>query len=111
MTPECQRCGACCHGLDVLLTGAEADYFESDSRRLALTVLYPRVGATALRFMRRHPDADRCVTLLGTLGNCRCGIYTHRPLLCREFQAGSEDCQTARRRLGLSAEEPLQRGP
>jgi Fe-S-cluster containining protein len=101
MASDCQRCGACCHGLDVLLSDAEAEQFESDPKWLALTTPYPRTAAPPLRFMKRHPDTDRCVALQGTLGHCTCGIYARRPGLCRDFAAGCEDCQTARRQRGL----------
>jgi Fe-S-cluster containining protein len=96
---DCQRCGACCHGLDVLLSDAEAEQFESDPKLLALTTLCPRPGAPPLRFMKRHADTDRCVALQGPLGHCTCGIYARRPGLCRDFAAGSEDCQASRRRF------------
>lgn len=36
--------------------------------------------------------------------NQRCTIYTTRPNICREFQAGSSQCQEARNRNGM---EPL----
>ena len=31
-----------------------------------------------------------------------CTIYEHRPNVCRIFQAGTEECQEARRRIGLA---------
>jgi Fe-S-cluster containining protein len=102
-TYECRRCGACCHGLDVLLTDAEAERFESQPRLLALTRLHVRRGAPPLRFMRREPDTDRCAALKGSLGDCCCGIYAQRPTLCRDFTAGSEECLAARRRSGQEA--------
>jgi Fe-S-cluster containining protein len=105
MTGDCQRCGACCVGLDVLLTDAEADRFEADPRLVALTTLHVRGGAPALRFMRRDPRTDRCVALEGPLGACRCGIYAERPALCRDFAAGSPDCLAARKRRGLPADD------
>jgi Fe-S-cluster containining protein len=30
-------------------------------------------------------------------------VYENRPLVCREFQAGSEDCHMVRRALRLEA--------
>lgn len=100
MSFDCQTCGACCHGLDVLLTDAEADQFEGDPRLVALTTLYRRPGAPALRFMKRHRDTDRCVALDGPLHANACRIYAQRPTLCREFAAGSPDCIAARARFG-----------
>lgn len=40
--------------------------------------------------------------------NNRCTIYETRPDVCRRFEAGSEQCQEARRRLGLKALVPSQ---
>ena len=102
MTFDCQRCGACCFGLDVLLTDAEADDFESRPDRVRLTVLHPRTAAPPLRFMKREAGTDRCVALEGSLGDCRCGIYGERPALCRDFAPGSPDCLAARARAGFS---------
>jgi Fe-S-cluster containining protein len=106
MGGECQRCGACCHGLDVLLSDAEAEQFESDPKLLALTVLRPWGAGPPLRFMKRHKETDRCVALGGVLGECACGIYARRPGLCRDFAAGSEDCQAARRERGFEDQNP-----
>jgi Fe-S-cluster containining protein len=39
--------------------------------------------------------------------NQRCEIYATRPQVCREFAAGSEQCQEARRRGGLPPLLPL----
>ena len=45
---------------------------------------------------------DRCAALAGEIGSrAQCSVYEHRPLVCREFQAGSEDCIMVRRRFGL----------
>jgi Fe-S-cluster containining protein len=104
MASDCQRCGACCVGLDVLLTDAEAERFESRLRLLALTRLHAHSSAPPLPFMKRDPTSDRCMALQGALGQCACGIYDERPALCRAFAAGSADCQSARRQHGLPAE-------
>ena len=39
----------------------------------------------------------------------RCTIYPTRPQVCREFAAGSEDCQRVRSLRGLAPLEPVQR--
>jgi Fe-S-cluster containining protein len=45
----------------------------------------------------------RCAALTGQVGRqVACGIYEWRPSPCREFQAGSDACQQARRRHGLA---------
>jgi Fe-S-cluster containining protein len=44
---------------------------------------------------------DRCAALEGD-GRYHCVIYDDRPKTCRDFTLGSENCLTARRRVGLS---------
>ncbi len=98
---DCRKCGACCVGIDVLLTDAEAEHYESQPGLERLTVLYqPRAGLAA-RFMARDPQTDRCQALEGPLGDCRCGIYAQRPYLCRYLQPGDPQCLEARRRAGF----------
>ena len=47
---------------------------------------------------------NRCSALLGELGNrAQCSVYENRPLVCREFQPGSEDCIMVRRSFDLPA--------
>jgi Fe-S-cluster containining protein len=47
---------------------------------------------------------NRCAALAGELGNrAQCSVYANRPLVCREFQPGSEDCVMVRRSFGLPA--------
>jgi Fe-S-cluster containining protein len=108
---DCQLCGACCVGLDVLLTDAEAQRFESDPRRIALTVLYQARPGLNARFMKRDATTDRCVALAGPLDRCRCTIYDRRPTLCREFAAGSPDCLEARRRAAALRCQDAGRNP
>jgi len=45
----------------------------------------------------------RCAALTGTIGKrAACAIYEWRPSPCREFAAGSEACERARLRRGLT---------
>jgi Fe-S-cluster containining protein len=47
---------------------------------------------------------NRCSALVGKLGSrAQCSVYQNRPLVCREFQPGSEDCLTVRRSFDLPA--------
>jgi Fe-S-cluster containining protein len=47
---------------------------------------------------------NRCSALEGEIGRrASCGVYENRPLVCREFQAGSDDCIMARSKFGLPA--------
>lgn len=103
---DCCKCGACCIvGLDVLLTLGESSYFETRADLVQLTVLYQGRFHPAPRFMRQV-EGGRCAALEGELRNCRCTIYGERPSLCREFEAGSEDCLAARQKLGFDAPAP-----
>ena len=43
---------------------------------------------------------NRCAALDGQLGSqVSCSVYSMRPLVCQEFQSGSEDCKMVRRRF------------
>jgi len=45
---------------------------------------------------------NRCAALTGEIGRrAQCSVYANRPLVCREFQAGSDDCIMVRRSFGL----------
>ena len=99
MVYDCQHCGACCRGLDVLLDEADTARFLLGPQLLALTHLHQVRPGWKLRFMRRSADTDTCVALEGPLTNCRCTIYEQRPDLCRQFEAGSPDCLAARARV------------
>ncbi len=45
---------------------------------------------------------NRCAALVGEIGTrAGCSVYKNRPLVCREFQPGSEDCITVRRSFKL----------
>lgn len=99
---DCRACGACCFTFDVLLSECDRDRFEKSAALVSLTVLYRPAGASgAWRFMRREQPAQRCAALAGELRSCYCTIYEDRPDLCREFEAGSEDCLQARRQHGI----------
>lgn len=99
---DCCKCGACClAGFDVLLGEEDVDRFEAAPGLLRLTVLHQRPG-WPMRFMAKGEDGARCAALEGELGEVRCTIYDDRPGLCREFEAGSDDCVEARQRFGLA---------
>ena len=61
------------------------------------------VTANTSRLRGTDHSPARCAALTGKLGQqVACGIYEWRPSPCREFQAGSPACNSARRRHGLS---------
>lgn len=101
MSLDCQSCGACCVGSDVLLGEGEAARFATDSRLAGLVVLRTVRPGVSLPFLKRTADTDTCVAFAGPLGRCRCTIYEHRPFLCRDLEPGSEYCLEARRRAGM----------
>lgn len=91
--PDCQSCGGCCAWSEtwpVLMgpgdgAGIPDDLIDFDNER-----------------MLSH--GHRCAALEGVLGrHVGCGVYAMRPLVCREFQSGSDDCLMVRRALGLEA--------
>lgn len=107
-TPDCLTCGACCvspfqgEGYIQLAEGEEealirrlglpvVDVIPEDEERLVL--LGTRVNAQGHRV---------CRALDGKVGRrVECAIYESRPLLCRQFEAGSPECLQARRAVGL----------
>ena len=101
---DCQTCGACCATFDVWLMGGDRDRFERSQKLVVLTRTYGPSGAGGdWRFMSRDDKTGCCVALEGGLRSCRCTIYDERPWLCREFEAGSEDCLEARRKHGIDS--------
>jgi hypothetical protein len=53
---------------------------------------------------RMQCHGNRCSALAGEVGSrAQCSVYENRPLVCREFQPGSEDCIMVRRSFGLPA--------
>ncbi len=84
------------------------DVFEVDLLR------EPRIGEQAQPL--RDPGLDGEVGYLNCLEsgacpllngeNC-CGIYPTRPSVCVLFEAGSDECQEARRVFGIPALEPV----
>jgi Fe-S-cluster containining protein len=82
--------------------GDDRERFERSPTLVVLTHTYGPAGAGGdWRFLKRNEAAGCCVALEGGLHKCRCMIYDDRPLLCREFEAGSEDCLEARRKHGF----------
>jgi uncharacterized protein len=96
----CQTCGACCASFRVDFSVYESQA-EGGSVPEGLSV---EVTAHTCRMRGTDHSPPRCAALMGTLGDkVACGIYEWRPSPCREFEAGSEPCLQARRRLGLPA--------
>lgn len=99
---ECDGCGACCRTFRVLVSAEDA----ARERRIAGEAReLPDHQATPLwRFqLFPLPFHEACCFLDEAL---RCTIYATRPRVCREFAAGGERCQEARREAGLEALAP-----
>ena len=96
----CTSCGACCAKFRVSFYWAESDAYPGGHVPVALTVL-----VTPHRLAMRGTDSGspRCVALEGEVGRqVGCAIYGQRPTPCREFTAGDERCNAARRVYGLT---------
>lgn len=100
---ECDGCGACCETWRVLVAEEDAQReprIRDEARELPENqrtpywrfVLFPLPFHTSCAFLD---------------GQKRCGIYETRPRVCREFEAGSERCQEARRLNNLPRLTPL----
>jgi Fe-S-cluster containining protein len=56
-----------------------------------------------IEFERMQCYGNRCSALVGEIGtHAVCSVYAHRPLVCREFQSGSDDCLMVRRSFNLA---------
>jgi Fe-S-cluster containining protein len=95
----CLACGACCASFRVDFAVHELDE-RGGSVPAGLAV---DVNASTCRMRGTDHAPARCAALTGQVGRqVACGIYEWRPSPCREFQAGSDACQQARRRHGLA---------
>lgn len=107
--PDCLICGACC--ASPFVGQGYIRLSPEEETRLA------RQGLPVLEVV---PNADDRIVLLGTKDNAErihvcaaltgkigkqvaCSIYEERPVLCRQFEAGSPECYEARRALGIEA--------
>jgi Fe-S-cluster containining protein len=90
---DCIACGACCAYSEswpaFIGAGDGADLPEE---------------LIDLEHERMQCYGDRCAALVGEIGSrAHCSVYAKRPLVCREFQSGSEDCIMVRRSFDLPA--------
>jgi Fe-S-cluster containining protein len=90
---NCLACGACCAYLD------SWPVFIGDGDGAGIPD-----ELIDFEHQRMLCHGNRCAALVGELGNrAACSVYAQRPLVCREFQAGSEDCVMVRRSFNLRA--------
>ena len=95
---ECDLCGACCRTFAIFACEADAEReprISVEGRRLK-----PWLETAEWAYqLFPLPFHETCCFLDG---HNRCTIYATRPDLCRHFEAGSEQCQEARRSRGLA---------
>lgn len=61
--------------------------------------------------VKKSPGCGQCVALRGQVGKeVSCSIYARRPLVCREFTVGGDDCREARSRAGIENPEEVPHG-
>ena len=93
---DCQTCGACCIEAGAVILDHEDDIPTSLVQHVA-----------NLQCMATEGSSFRCVALLGTVGrSVSCGIYGRRPGVCRSFDAGSDECLSARDAMHRKLAEP-----
>ena len=91
---DCQACGACCReAFEQVSIAPQEPVIESHPALV-------RFRNGGFELVRR---GERCAALEGAEGDWSCSIYEDRPRSCRAFEAGSERCLAARRRVGLPA--------
>lgn len=103
MSQICQACGACCAHFRVSFYWGETDIHATGRIPESLTVpVSPHL--VAMRGTEARPV--RCIALTGEIGcSVGCSIYEHRSTTCRDFAAGSDQCNQARHAYGLAAIE------
>jgi Fe-S-cluster containining protein len=101
MSEVCVACGACCATFRVSFYWAETDAHPEGFVPKDLT--YPLTPhLSCMQGTEKSPV--RCVALEGEIGkSVGCRIYPNRSSTCREFEAGSEECNRARAKYGLSS--------
>jgi len=100
VVPDCLECGSCCFQRPgtILVTDEDVARWESLERTDILAQLEPgHFGMLAFRMNEKgscvfhgteeHPHA--------------CAIYADRATVCREFEAGCQQCHEFRRDIGL----------
>lgn len=95
---DCQTCGACCASFRVDFSNQE---LISHGGKTPDGLSEP-LNEHLCRMRGTDHSPPRCAALYGTLGSkIQCAIYEFRPSPCMEFEAGSEACLQARKRLNI----------
>lgn len=103
---DCRKCGACCAPMEqasdthVLLGDGDLTSVAAVIRD-SLTSFHG--GARYMSTKRNDQGLKVCSALKGKIGDsCKCTIYEQRPLNCKIFEPGSDECLAARERFGVS---------
>src|SRR5690349_8530014 len=84
--PDCLHCGACC----AFSADWPAFIGEHDADDIPARYVDDERGTMRC-------EGNRCTALEGVIGDrVRCRVYAARPLVCREFAAGSPECLDVR---------------
>ena len=98
--PDCQSCGACCQAFTQVAVYPDEKIFPENYWEI--TVKGENGEITVDKFLRRDGETFACTSLGGKLGeNVSCNIYEQRPVVCRNFEAGSDKCHALRRAFGF----------
>jgi Fe-S-cluster containining protein len=93
MSLDCPACGACC----AYSESWPAFIGDGDGQGIPDELI-------DFEHERMLCHGNRCSALEGELGGqVRCSVYANRPLVCREFQPGSEECILVRHSFELPA--------
>lgn len=105
---DCRACGACCRPED------DSSTFYTYMRSEEQTKLTPRQRLQIYdeqirtKCSRNNGGLTICVFLRGEIGeHVTCEIYKKRPIVCVEYEPGSDDCLNMRRELGVGLENEL----
>jgi Fe-S-cluster containining protein len=101
---SCDGCGACCqvvtHPPFYSVFGAMGEdaweRLKADRPDLVAALV---ADFKARRLSGRPLSGTPCLWFDAETGLC--GHYEYRPLACREFEVGGEDCRDSRRRAGI----------
>lgn len=88
---DCNSCGACCSHYEMI------DFARNDpeAKWLLKNGYAEKVEGKRDRLQMKLQPGNRCMALAGIVGEeTSCSIYDHRPMTCRNYQAGGSRCRT-----------------
>lgn len=94
---SCLGCKGCCTNMGVTIQDNEDIIFPIELTELIYLRpdIYPPLGRR-FRIMKRKLNGE-CIALDSDTGHCT--IYEYRPMVCKDFDRGSQDCLDALGRL------------